>query len=821
MWHKGSPMTTSLKRLLALCFGLVGWICVATDGRSAPMPGDERWDFRFGRVGLDNSPTAFAWHDEQLHLGGWFYSAGHAVANGIARWDGTNFWPLGGGLSTPRDFYAAAPNLVTTVASFRGRLFAGGQFSFTDTNATHGLAVWDGTNWNIFESVTGRVGVLRVVNDALYVGGVLGFPGDTNRYAVARWDGAQWETFGSVVKACFHCGEASVHALAVSGEEIILLGSFNYLAGLPIGGHARFDGQEWKQFPLNVSGSLRDVAFHGGELFVAGQFFAISDNVTSDSVTNVARWTGTNWTAVGEHLGIATWPLEGVDDDSVDGLHSAGNVLYAIGDFARSGSSPMDGVARWNGGAWEALGTNIMAVNDRRAAIGTSPDGRIFIGGYFESLRGRPTGHIAEWDGVHWQPLGPDTARGVGESIGFVFSLATHGPDVYAGGIFRSAGTVRSGALARLTPAGATNVGIGFTNFSDRVLALTVMGTNLFAGGRFTNAGGVAVNHLARWDGAAWSGFGNAVQSNVLALATDGARLFVGGLFTEEQGSVGNCIAVWDGTNWASLGRGMNNAVAALAWADGFLYAGGAFTNAGGTEANRVARWNGSAWEALGDGIGGTNSRVNALVVSGSNVFAAGQRFAMAGSRTVTNIAHWNGADWQPLGNIECNGVNNTVFALAMINSDLFVGGNFTMAGSVAARGLARWDGTNWSSLGSGVDYAQSISTSLPRVLALLPHGNDLYLGGAFTSAGGYPAYGIARWVDQPRIRFNSIEHAPTGTDIWLSGLAGLRYALEASADLQNWSCIDSSLAFTPTQAIAVPATATNSAVFFRAVLNP
>ncbi len=811
-------MKTRRVKLLLGSLNLAALLCQALCSPAAPIAGDERWDFRFGCVGLDNSPTAFAWHDGQLHLGGWFYTAGHAVVNGVARWDGTNFWPLGGGLWMPSDFNFNQLSGVMALASFRGQLIAGGEFFLTDTNTTQALAVWNGTNWSSLGGVTGRVTVLKVESDALYVGGVFGFPGDTNRYAVARWDGAQWETFGSVVEACFHCGEASVHSLAVRGQEIIVLGSFHYMAGLPTGGYVRYDGTQWDQFPSNVGGGLRDVTFHGDQVFVAGQFFSIG----ADNVTNVARWSGTNWLPVGEHLGIATWPLEGIDDESVDRLHSDGDALYAIGEFTRSGSTAMDGVARWNSTAWESMGTNILSDNDWRSVIGTSPDGRVFLGGYFESLRGRPAGHIAEWNGIQWQPLGPDTARGVGESIGFVFSLAANGPDVYAGGIFQNAGPVRVGALARLTPTGTTNVGTSFTNFSDRVLALTVMGSNLFAGGRFTNAGGVPANCLARWDGETWSGFGNAIQSNVLALATDGSRLFVGGLFTEAQGSVGNRIAMWDGTNWSSLGSGMDNAVAALAWANGFLYAGGSFTNAGGTAANRIARWNGSAWEALGDSIGGTNARVNALLVSGSNVFAAGQRFTMAGSRAVTNIAQWNGVEWQPLGSVESNGVNNTVFTLAMVNGDLFVGGNFTMAGSVPVKGLARWDGTNWSHLGSGVDYAQSISTSLPRVLALLPHGNDLYVGGAFTTAGGYPSYGIARWVNQPTVRFDFIKHSSARTDLMLSGLAGLRYTLEASADLQNWSGIVSERAFTPTREIALPATTlTNAGTFFRVFLRP
>ena len=41
----------------------------------------------------------------------------------------------------------------------------------------------------------------------------------------------------------------------------------------------------------------------------------------------------------------------------------------------------------------------------------------------------------------------------------------------------------------------------------------------------------------------------------------------------------------------------------------------------GGSSANYVAKWNGSAWSALGSGM---NPYVNALAVSGSDLYAGG-----------------------------------------------------------------------------------------------------------------------------------------------------------------------------------------------------
>ncbi|MFM9134138.1 MAG: hypothetical protein ACKOT0_01650, partial [bacterium] len=77
-------------------------------------------------------------------------------------------------------------------------------------------------------------------------------------------------------------------------------------------------------------------------------------------------------------------------------------------------------------------------------------------------------------------------------------------------------------------------------------------------------------------------------------------------------------------------------------------------------------------------------------------------------------------------------GVNQNVLALHFVDDTLYVGGAFTAAGGGPADDsyIAAWDGS-WHSLGLGMDAA---------VLALA-HGDDtLYAGGSFTAAGGGPA---------------------------------------------------------------------------------
>ena len=75
---------------------------------------------------------------------------------------------------------------------------------------------------------------------------------------------------------------------------------------------------------------------------------------------------------------------------------------------------------------------------------------------------------------------------------------------------------------------------------------------------------------------------------------------------------------------------------------------------------------------------------------------------------------------------------------MALNGNEVYVGGDFTSIGGVNANRIARWDGHRWTALGSGLDdgIVQAIAVS----------GSDLYVGGTFTTAGGVRVNRIAKW---------------------------------------------------------------------------
>ncbi|MCL4790171.1 MAG: hypothetical protein KJ070_25885 [Verrucomicrobia bacterium] len=767
-------------------------ICAASDA-------DFRWDFRFGRPALEAGAVASAWFRGELHVGGAFVAAGRNFSPGVARWDGTNWCPLGEGLSVTN---AGSP-AVATLAVYDGELYAGGLFVRSGDVALPGLARWNGTNWNAVPGVaTADVRQLLVHESALLVVGNLSFNDDTNRYAVARWNGAAWETFDSRIPSSGVAGCA-----AANGNEIFISGSFSSLGGNPISYNARWNGALWQPLSGLTNQSFWALAVEAGQLYGSGYFTSIGGT----SATNLARWDGTNW-----------WPVGGGFDEPPGRLISTSNGLLAIGGFKQIGNTPVDCVARWDGAQWLPIGLNTWTGNERPIDACLADDGRLFAVGYFFSVQGQRAGHAARWTGTEWLPLVISNSLAITDGFLSVFSLAADAESLFVGGVYSEPFGPAGRAVWQLKSNAWTKLGSDFKSDGSPVLsALAIHGGQLHAGGNFTNAGGATARNLARWDGAQWNPAGGGTDGEVRAMSSDGTNLFIGGNFATAGTTPAAGVARWDGANWHALGSGMIGAVNALTWANGALHAGGTFTNAGGQSANRIAVWKNSQWQPLGGGVDGpTGVTVQAIVVDGTNVYVGG-RFTTAGGVPVNNIARWDGAQWHPLGQGSSNGVlasATAVMSLAMQDGMLYVGGFFTNAGSRTIPGLAKFEGSDWRPLGSGL-RGWEIGPA-PRVRALVGQNNALWIGGIFPGAGNKSAVSLARWVESPQLtlapphRLNDGEWLVT-----LQGVLGLRYQVEISTNLVDW------LTFSRGEAVTDPVTTqamdAAGARFFRASLEP
>lgn len=234
-------------------------------------------------------------------------------------------------------------------------------------------------------------------------------------------------------------------------------------------------------------------------------------------------------------------------------------------------------------------------------------------------------------------------------------------------------------------------------------------------------------------------------------------NIYIGGTFTIVCGVYANRIAKWNGSEWSALGSGIgysyeSSSVTSIAIdGSGNVYAGGFFTSAGGVPASNIAKWNGSEWSALGTG---SNNTVKAMAIDGSGNLYAGGDFTTAGGVTALRIAKWDGSAWSALGTgiggFGAQGGSPSVRVIAINGSNVYVGGAFTTAGGVTSNRIAKWNGTAWSALGSGIN-------GIVHGIAIDGIGN-VYIGGIFTTAGSVSANNIAKW--------NSSEWSALGSGI-------------------------------------------------------
>ncbi|MCB9602182.1 MAG: hypothetical protein H6721_23860 [Sandaracinus sp.] len=489
-------------------------------------------------------------------------------------------------------------------------------------------------------------------------------------------------------------------------------------------------------------------------VLVGGNFEAVGRTRTR----NVALWTGEAWQTLGD----------GVDGDVTALAADAGGVYYAaIRDELTFGGR----VLRYADGAWTSIGAPSAAVD----AMALAPDGRLWIGGWFEQVDEATIPYLAVWDGSAW------AAADVDAPDAGVSAIAHHGTTTCIGGDFENVGALASRNAACFT--GGTWSARAFSYPYYQINALTFDDAGvLYAAGTFPiedpedydYGGGVA-----RWVDGAWRLVGDGVHSDpagpgrVEGVGVVGNNLYVTGGFvaagfrpdaipTNDAARYDLEAGVWDDVR-GGLGkiRGISligtNALALATTRSGLVYFGGLFTLAGDRAAFGVVAFDGVYWRPLAEvddeAIGGVTGEVLSFASLGECGLYVGGRFTYAGDQRVNNVTRLvPGAGWERLG----EGLPGAVRALAVGNDPIpdvapaalpLRSGGFVYAGlddeSGTYRGLAVWDGLAWSPLGGGAN-------GLAQTLAVDPATWHLYAGGHFTRVGPedaalYAAH-VARW---------------------------------------------------------------------------
>lgn len=275
-------------------------------------------------TGADGTVRAFAEDgDGNIYAVGDFANIGGVAAAYVAKYNGTSWSALGGGLPGAGYCVAVAPN---------GDVYAGG-----DTYAKR----WNGSTWADLgtgpNDIVYAVAIDQVGN--VYLGGLFTtFDGATVNY-VCMWDGAS-------ATALISGMGARVVSLAIGHNNVLYAGGYATAdgEGNTINYIASWDGSEWSALASGLDSTVNIIMVGPNGLIYVGGFFTLAGSI---EVNYIAVWNGTSWYALGSGLNDVVYHL---------GISPNTGILYASGNFTAAGDLDIaDRAAIWNGYTWAHL----------------------------------------------------------------------------------------------------------------------------------------------------------------------------------------------------------------------------------------------------------------------------------------------------------------------------------------------------------------------------------------------------------------------------------------------------------------------------------
>lgn len=775
-------MTTH--RLLAPILPILSGAWLALFASATPLaaaPGDEHWDTQFGWPGSLENISAIRLHDGKLYYGGSPASGTNAT---LSVFDGTQVTRLG--------LFSGSGVTIYDLIFVGSTLYVGGSFTSVDGVEARGLAQWNGIAWSATGITNGSVLALETDGANLYAGGLFTNPGGVLLTNIGRWNGSSWQAMGTGLGGTNRVTSDVVRALLLTNGVLYAGGNFSNAGTQALSHIAMWNGATWSPVGGGISGTTAfgvvfGLAWNGGNLYAVGAF----SQAGGVPASNVARWDGGTWSALGSGVSGTSGFIAGFS------VASFNNLICVAGNFTSAGGNSATNFAVWDGSNWSPAGADLGATASRVYSPGTE----LYVGGNFLRAAGGIMAGLTAWDGTRWRAIGPP-GKIAGLST-IVRAIAIDGSNVYAGGSFTLAGRTNAARVGRYDGSRWHPVGGGLNNI---VRQLALVGTNLYAAGDFTGGvgGGPLAFALSRWDGALWQPLNNTAFNNISCLAVRGTDLFVGGFSgINAANGTANDVARWDGTNfWKFLAFDQNTLnlwtlggtnITSIGFDTTNIYLAGNFrlTQCDDNlqnciESSNVLRFDGTYARLMGGGLSGPAS---AIAVLGSNVYFAGN-FTNAGGVTANRIARWDGQAWSQVGGAGIVGTG-AINAMAVIGTNLYIGGTFTNINGVRAARLARWDGSTWSPLGSGIAF----NATSGIVFALRAVGQDLYVGGNFQLAGGKPSYYLARWNEgadfdiERAIRLSKFMKGTIGPfKMLVTATAVPSYIIEGTTDFSAWT---------------------------------
>lgn len=296
----------------------------------------------------------------------------------LARYDGQSWSTVGGGLNGA---------VLELGVQNNGDLVALGTFTTAGGVPVPGVATWDGSSWQPHPGgpVPPASHYCVLPNGNLAAGLTVSSSPFNAVTSIDLFDGTSWQQIGTGTGSSTLTPSGSIVDLAaLPSGELVAVGTWNWMwpIGSSISGHelVTWNGVSWDEFYSMPDPISFEVTARGEGMLVFEDGFAL--------------WDGQTWTGPGFGMPAIHLPYIGAATQLPNGdvlLGGAWGPNYST-------IPPQFGCLRYNraNGTFDPLGAQVGSAWGSIDRLFAFPDGRVFVGGAFQSIGGVVNAHAAE-----------------------------------------------------------------------------------------------------------------------------------------------------------------------------------------------------------------------------------------------------------------------------------------------------------------------------------------------------------------------------------------------------------------------------------------
>lgn len=274
------------------------------------------WDVPGGNANLPQWSVVWDLNviDNELYVFGNYDSINNLPANGMSKFDGQN-WSIFPPIDPLGSFHASE--------LYNGELYIGGNFD--GGSGLQDIAKFDGTNWvTVGGGLSGPLSditdMIIFQNKLFVVGNLLVGQGDPGN-GIAIWDGINWSQAGSGLMP------STVSAIHEFQGELYAAGAILNAGGVPVTYIAKWNGTTWNNIGANFDNKPGCFASFNNDLYIGGGFITVN----GDSMHRITKYT--NPVGIDDHnstIHIDIYPNPTSETITITGLNANSNKRQLI-----------------------------------------------------------------------------------------------------------------------------------------------------------------------------------------------------------------------------------------------------------------------------------------------------------------------------------------------------------------------------------------------------------------------------------------------------------------------------------------------------------